>query len=302
MTQSAYENYQEDSVKLGFSTSAGVQGTFYSVQADASLDINRDATDAFEEAIKTGSFTESYRGGTGFIKGDYQMWAETLEENYATVSGTKSRLEPITELLTPVNFPGLDPGVQKTAEAFVQRLCTAGGSNLGHEECTPFPVDPLMFTRHTSAGITSVAWARDGGNVTTGDTTTGSCRRGMCSPVRRGSRRSSVRQPPWPRLRTARTERASPWASKIPLSRSGFWTQRRGSSRSRCGGRTWGGRARGALWRTAQMAGTSPPSRKISGTTEDIRIILMSRSGTSLIQPPRHPASSRAGFDLVPRG
>ena len=60
--------------------------------------------------------------------------------------------------------------MQTTAEAFVQRLCTAGGSNLGYELCTPFAVDPLMFTQNTRAGITSVAWARDGGNVTTGDT------------------------------------------------------------------------------------------------------------------------------------
>tara|TARA_B100000795_G_C22659558_1_gene383565 strand:- start:4 stop:804 length:801 start_codon:yes stop_codon:yes gene_type:complete len=40
MTQSSYESYQEDSMKNGYSTSAGVQGTFYSVQADASIDIN----------------------------------------------------------------------------------------------------------------------------------------------------------------------------------------------------------------------------------------------------------------------
>lgn len=170
MTQSSYESYQEDSMKNGYGISAGVQGTFYSAQADASIEINEDATSAFKDAIETASTTESVRGGLGFVKGDLQRWAEELEENYAAVSGTKSRLEPITELLTPDNFPGLDPGVQITAEAFVQRLCTAGGSNLGYEMCTPFAVDPLMFTQNTRAGITSVAWARDGGNVTTGDT------------------------------------------------------------------------------------------------------------------------------------
>ena len=136
MKQSSYESYQEDGVKNGFGVSAGVQGAFYSATADASIEINTQARNSFQESIEKAMTKEFYRGGPAFVKGDLQKWAEELKGNYAVVSGAKSRLEPITELLTPLNFPGLDPGVQTTAEAFVQRLGTPGGSNLGSPKCT----------------------------------------------------------------------------------------------------------------------------------------------------------------------
>ena len=85
-----------------------------------------------------------------------QKWAGELEDKYAVVGGTNSKLELITELLTPHNFPGLDPGVQTMAEAFVQRLCTPGGRDLGYPLCNPYAVDPIHASnrgRHHLCGV-----------------------------------------------------------------------------------------------------------------------------------------------------
>ena len=65
------------------------------------------------------------------------------------------------------------PGIEHTVEDILQRLCTLGSPSLGYAACTPNPVAllPTIPDRINKTGneIQSVAWARGGGNVTTGD-------------------------------------------------------------------------------------------------------------------------------------
>ena len=174
MSESSWSTYQEDAKTNGYSIEAGVEGEF-SASTEVSGEKDEKAMKAFKTATSEKSAKVFYLGGTPFVKGDSDKWAEGLKDALAPVfAGSHNVLTPITELLTDVNFPGLDPDVLATAEEFAQRLCTPDGPNLGYRNCTRHPVDPPniriipAISITTGSGITSVAWVRDGGSVTTG--------------------------------------------------------------------------------------------------------------------------------------
>ena len=174
MTSSSYSNLSQWSEKTGHSIEAGAKGSFWifsDPEGKVAHQSDKEATQAFQEATSGQTVTQLYRGGAPFVQGDPQAWYKGLKDALAPVAGSQNELTPISELLTPLNFPGLDPGVKATAEDFLQRLCSIGGSNLGTATCTPNAVDPLVIPPRslvTGTAILSVAWARDGGNVTTG--------------------------------------------------------------------------------------------------------------------------------------
>ena len=178
MTSSAYSNLSQYAKSSGHSVEAGAKGSFWifsDPKGSYSHHSDEEATAAFQYATQGSAATELYIGGAAFVKSDYAAWAAGLKEALAPVAGPHNELTPITALLTPLNFPGLASkidGIKKTAEDFLQRLCSSSGSNLGYAACTPNPDDPLTIperTINTGSGINAVAWARDGGNVTTGD-------------------------------------------------------------------------------------------------------------------------------------
>jgi len=173
MTESSYKTLQEDAQTNKYSIEAGFEGLF-SVSAGASYDKDQAATKAVEKATTGQVKSEFYQGGTPFVQGDIGKWAAGLKKDGLAplTAGTQSMLRPITELLTPLNFPDLDAAlvqkVQATAEEFCQRLCTPGGPHLGSPSCTAFATDPLIISPTpiaTGSLINSVAWAQDGGNV-----------------------------------------------------------------------------------------------------------------------------------------
>ena len=147
MKDSTYHTLQEDGKKKGFSVDVGYKGAF-SAAAGASDDEDKEATKAVMSAMSNAKVVEFYLGGTAFVKGDAKQWAAGLKDNHVPVPGRQNELSPITELLTQRNFPGLDPGIQATAEEFAQRLCTPGGPNLGLQPpntCTTKAADPDPF-------------------------------------------------------------------------------------------------------------------------------------------------------------
>ena len=175
LTKSSYSTYQAEARKSSFSTEVGVESAFESFATGAAISKENTAANAFEEALEGREAVEIYLGGAPFVKDDLAKWAAGLEDAPALVGGKQFELRQITELLTPLNFPGLSPGVQATAEEFFRRLCTPEGSNLGHDKCTPNAVDPRAYpvippiTIATGSKIQCVAWARDGASVATGD-------------------------------------------------------------------------------------------------------------------------------------
>ena len=173
ISKNSWNTYLEDAKKNEYSAEVGVQGLF-SASTGAAFIQNKKATKAFEKAISGTEVVVLYKGGAPFVEGNLGGWAAELNDDALApvFAGQQNVLKQITELLTPLNFPKLDPGVKATAEEFAKRLCTPGGPNLGYPKCTPFAIDPLdiqPISIPTGYGINSVAWARDGANVTTGD-------------------------------------------------------------------------------------------------------------------------------------
>lgn len=143
MKDSTYYKLQEDGKKKGFSVKVGYKGAF-SASAGASHNQDSEATKAVTNAMAKEETSTFYQGGAPFHS-DAQKWAAGLEDKYVPVAGPQNTLSPITELLTQLNFPGLDKGIQATAEEFAQRLCTPGGPNLGSTTCTTKAVDPAPY-------------------------------------------------------------------------------------------------------------------------------------------------------------
>jgi len=175
LTKSSYSTYQEEARKSSFSVETGVESAFSSFTTGTAISKEDTAANAFEEALEGKKAIETYLGGASFVKDDLAKWADGLKDDHALVGSKQFELQQITDLLTPLNFPGLGSGVQATAEEFFGRLCTPGGSYLGHDKCTPNAADPparpviLPITIATGSEIWCVTWARDGAFVATGD-------------------------------------------------------------------------------------------------------------------------------------
>ena len=178
MSSTSYSNLTQHLASEGKTVEAGVKGSFWMFadpEGKVEKQIDTEATAAFEQATEGQERSELYIGGAPFVKGDPAAWYSGLKDNLASVYGAHNELRPLTDLLTPTNFPQLAAridSIRKVGEEFIARLCSSAGSNLGYEACTPFPTDPLLVpdrTIPTGSPIFAVAWARDGGNVTTGD-------------------------------------------------------------------------------------------------------------------------------------
>jgi len=168
MTESSYDTLQEDATTNKYSVEVGYEGLF-SATAGASTDKETEATKAVKKATSEKGVEERYQGGAPFEAGDLSKWAAGLKDKQAPV---KKGLRQITELLTQLNFPGLDSKVQATAEEFCQRLCTPGGPHLDSPQCTISALDPVIISPKgwpiaTGSEIYSVAWAPDGLSVST---------------------------------------------------------------------------------------------------------------------------------------
>lgn len=187
LSASSYSSLKEKSHEHGFSIDAGAQGSFWkwaSPKGGYEQHINTAATNAFENATSNEGFSSLYIGGAKFQDntdgtGNAAAWAAGFDtpDKLSPVSSVQNELIPWAELLKdPSNFPTMSPSDLTAKYAvvkdFISRLCTPGGPDLGHPECTDFPVDPLIIpdcTIPTGSAVTALAWARDGGNVTTSD-------------------------------------------------------------------------------------------------------------------------------------
>ena len=140
MKESTYNSLQKDSTSKGFNVEAGYDGLF-SVKANAEHNQDSEATNAVTSAMSSEDMSTFYQGGTPFVGGHAKKWADGLNQvtngvpGYVPVAGAQNALSPITELLTQLNFPGLDPKIQGIAEEFAHRLCTEGGPNLDSTMC-----------------------------------------------------------------------------------------------------------------------------------------------------------------------
>jgi len=145
MSKSSWDTYQEDAKANEYSVEVGVEGAFSEYTGGLGHEKNAEATKAFQTATSSHQVQVLQKGSAPFVAGNLGAWAAGLDGHLAPVFvGSQNELRPITELLTPTNFPGLDPGVQTTAEEFAGRLCTSEGSNLGYPACTTHAVDPLV--------------------------------------------------------------------------------------------------------------------------------------------------------------
>ena len=140
MKESTYNSLHKDATSKGFNVEAGYDGLF-SVKANAEHNQDSEATNAVTSAMSSEDMSTFYQGGTPFVGGHAKKWADGLNQvtngvpGYVPVAGAQNALSPITELLTQLNFPGLDPKIQGIAEEFAHRLCTEGGPNLDSTMC-----------------------------------------------------------------------------------------------------------------------------------------------------------------------
>merc|ERR1719362_1178984 len=176
MTGDSFRSYQQSSQNGKWSVDAGAKGSFWifaDPKASGGETYNKEATQAFQQAVESGEQHEFYQGGAPFVgqsQGGPSAWAQGLKDAMVPVGSSQNELLPLSSLLTATNFPpDLEPNIAAKKAVLEQAMANICEHFPG---CTTAPRDPLppMPPRTITEGtaVESVAWSPDGANITSG--------------------------------------------------------------------------------------------------------------------------------------